>query len=53
MALKKPSGGVRPIAVGCTIRRLVAKIASQLVVDEMAELLAPRQVHGLWCAQRC
>ena len=27
-----------------TIRRLVAKIAGQLVVDEMAELLSPRQL---------
>ena len=47
MALEKPGGGgggVRPIAVGCTLRRLVAKIAGQLVVDEMAELLSPRQL---------
>ena len=26
IALSKPDGGVRPIAVGCTLRRLVAKI---------------------------
>ena len=44
VALEKPGGGVRPIAVGCTLRRLVAKIAGQLVVDEMAELLSPRQL---------
>ena len=44
MALEKPGGGVRPIAVGCTLRRLVAKIAGQLVVDEMAELLSPRHL---------
>ena len=37
-------GGVRPIAVGCTLRQLLAKIAGQLVVDEMAELLSPRQL---------
>ncbi len=33
-----------PIAVGCTLRRLVAKIAGRKVSDEMAELLAPRQL---------
>ncbi len=44
VALKKKSGGVRPIAVGCTLRRLVAKIASRKVSDDMAELLAPRQL---------
>ena len=44
VALKKKSGGVRPIAVGCTLRRLVAKVACKQVVNEMAELLAPRQL---------
>ena len=29
VALEKRSGGVRPIAVGCTLRRLVDKIACQ------------------------
>ena len=43
VALKK-SGGVRPIAVGCTLRRLVAKIACKSVADEMAELVAPTQL---------
>ena len=38
------SGGVRPIAVGRTLRRLVAKVACLSVVDEMAELLSPRQL---------
>ena len=27
VALEKKTGGVRPIAVGCSLRRLVAKIA--------------------------
>ena len=45
MALEKKSGGVRPIAVGCTLRRLVAKVASQMILEEMAELISPRQ-HG-------
>ena len=44
VALEKKSGGVRPIAVGCTLRRLVAKIAGQMVVDDMADLLSPRQL---------
>ena len=37
-------GGIRPIAVGCTLRRLVAKVAGFRVRDEMAALLAPRQL---------
>ena len=44
VALRKKSGGVRPIAVGCTLRRLVTKAACKQVVDEMAELLAPHQL---------
>ena len=44
VALEKKSGGVRPIAVGCTLRRLVAKVACLSVVDEMAELLSPTQL---------
>ena len=32
-ALNKKEGGVQPIAVGCTLRRLVAKIASMAVMD--------------------
>ena len=37
-------GGVRPIAVGCTLRRLVAKVASRKVACEMADLLSPWQL---------
>ena len=44
VALKKKSGGVRPITVGFTLHRLVAKIAGRMVVDDMAELLSPRQL---------
>ena len=44
VALRKRSGGVRPIAVGCTLRRLIAKVASRMVRDEMAQLLSPRQL---------
>ena len=44
IALQKKDGGIRPIAVGCTLRRLVAKVAGMKVVDQMATLLAPRQL---------
>ena len=41
VALEKKSGG-RPIAVSCTLRRLVAKVAGSLVREEMTALLCPR-----------
>ena len=44
VAFRKKQGGVRPIAVGCTLRRLVAKIAGKMVRSEMADLLSPRQL---------
>ena len=44
LVVLEKSGGVRPIAVGCTLRRLVAKVASFMVVEDMAVLLAPRQL---------
>ena len=44
VALRKKSGGVRPIAVGCTLRRLAAKVASRMVRDNMASLLSPKQL---------
>ena len=43
-ALTRKCGGIRPIAVGCTLRRLVAKVAANKVRDEMSFLLAPRQL---------
>ena len=43
-ALTKKDGEVRPIAVGCTLRRLAAKLAGRCVMDAMGELLAPRQL---------
>ena len=42
-ALNK-DGGVRPIAVGCTLRRLVGKIASTAVIDRMGTFLSPLQL---------
>ena len=44
VALGKKDGGVRPIAVGCTLRRLVAKVAGRGVMEEMGALLSPRQL---------
>ena len=35
-ALRKSDGGVRPIASGCTLRRLVAKVACTRAADEMS-----------------
>jgi hypothetical protein len=43
-ALSKKDGGIRPIAVGCTLRRLVAKIAVNHVNAEAATILAPHQL---------
>ena len=44
VALEKKSGGVRPIAVECTLRKHVAKVTGNPIVDEMADLLSPRQL---------
>ena len=43
-ALQKKDGGVRPIAVGCILRRLIAKLAGRKVMEEMGELLSLRQL---------
>jgi hypothetical protein len=44
IALNKKNGRVRPIAVGGTLRRLVAKCASRAVRDELGALLASVQL---------
>lgn len=44
IALSKPEGGVRPIAVGCTLRHLVGKCASQSIREAMGDLLSPLQL---------
>ena len=44
IALTRPDGGVRPIAVGCTLRRLVAKCVSQSIQEAMGDLLSPLQL---------
>ena len=43
-AIQKKGGGIRPIAVGCTLRRLSAKVAGGRVLKEMGNLLAPQQL---------
>ena len=53
VAFRKKQGGVRPTAVECTLRRLVAKVAGRMVSSEMAELLSPRQLgYGVQGVQR-
>jgi hypothetical protein len=42
-ALKK-DGGIRPIAVGNLLRRLVAKLAARALADRAATLLSPNQL---------
>ena len=44
LGLNKPDGGVRPIAVGRTLRRLAAKCLGNSVFEEMDSLLFPLQV---------
>ena len=48
MALSKKSVGVSLLAVGCTLRHLVDKVACQQVVDGMADVLTPTQL-GFGC----
>ena len=35
---------MRPVAVGCTLRRLAAKVASNKALEDMATMLAPHQL---------
>ena len=44
IALTKKGGGVRPIAMGYTLRRLSAKCAGNSVKQAMASLLVPHQL---------
>jgi len=43
-ALVKPDGGIRPIAVGLILRRLVAKVANRWALEKCRSFLAPRQL---------
>ncbi|XP_055330571.1 uncharacterized protein LOC129582962 isoform X1 [Paramacrobiotus metropolitanus] len=44
VALKKPTGGIRPIAVGEVLRRLASKIISARCQEEMGRKLRPVQL---------
>ena len=44
VGIPKPSGGIRPIAVGLTLRRLASKVALQLVREEVTSHLQPLQL---------
>ena len=44
IALQKPDGGVRPIAVGNSVRRMVAKAAGILVGERIGNKLRPVQL---------
>lgn len=43
-ALNKNSGGIRPIAIGCTLRRLVSKLACRSVRESISSYLNPIQL---------
>ena len=43
-AFKKKDGGIRPIAVGLTLRRLVAKVANTKALALCSPFLSPRQL---------
>ena len=43
-ALSKKGGGVRPIAVGCTLRRLASKCACVHALQSIPQLLSPHQL---------
>lgn len=50
IALEKKDGGVRAIAVGCTLRHLVAKCAGNSVMQALGELLDPS--NGVLASRR-
>ena len=44
LALNKEGGGVRPIAIGLTLRRLASKLACDVAIPTCAPLLSPIQL---------
>ena len=44
LALQKPGGGVRPIAIGDVLRRLVAKCFCKIYEEEAKTYLWPKQI---------
>jgi hypothetical protein len=50
IALKKKAGGIRPIAIGNTLRRLVSKCASSYGIGSLTEYFHPHQLGvGIPC----
>jgi hypothetical protein len=52
LALNKKAGGIRPISIGFTLRRLVSKCASSFGVNRLADYLSPVQL-GVGTAGGC
>ena len=52
IALEKKSGGIRPIAVGYTLRRIAAKCANNFALTVLSNKLLPEQL-GLGCLGGC
>ena len=52
LALGKPTGGVRPVAMGSVVRRLAARAACAFVKDQVAEAVGPWQ-YGVGRAAGC
>ena len=44
IALKKKAGGIRPISIGNTLRRLVSKCASTFGINQLGEYFLPHQL---------
>src|SRR3989442_8083254 len=44
IALDKMSGGIRPIAIGFTLRRLASKVANSFDLSRLTSYLSPRQL---------
>ena len=44
LPFRKKDGGLRPIAVGLTLRRLISKLAASAVVTPCVQLLVPHQL---------
>lgn len=51
-ALTKKDGGIRPIAIGSTLRRLAAKVGCHHVREDMVAILLPHQL-GFGTSQGC
>jgi hypothetical protein len=44
LALDKKAGGIRPIVIGFTLRRLASKLANSMGITKIMSYLSPRQV---------